>query len=342
MLINQVKNDGYTIGIGLTDHCNSNCAHCYSRTANKPTDLDYDLICRLVDAIPIKSVNFGTGESVLYADFIKVLHYLNERNINVALTTNGISILQLTNEELRRFHDIDFSIDFADQKMNDDWRYEGAYFTVLSGAERCRKLGIEASLVTCLMKENAAYMGELAKLAIANDLSLRVNVYKSVFTREHQPTYKEFWSAIRDLTQNAFFTACSEPIVSAAIGNENQKNGNPCGRMSFRIHPDGAIVPCVYLKESKVTIENLLADFERWVEELTGMVNLPLPDVCQKCRYAQICQGGCASRRIFQGKREPDEYCFVLRDDHPEINARWKKSKGLVHEDYLCTMIFTG
>ncbi|MBU1881889.1 radical SAM protein, partial [bacterium] len=67
-----------------------------------------------------------------------------------------------------------------------------------------------------------------------------------------------------------------------------------------------------------------------------------LPEPCRECEWKEVCQGGCASRRLLKGKAEPDEYCFIIRHDKPQINARWRESKGLVHEDYLCTMIFTG
>ncbi len=342
MVIDALHNDGYTIGIGLTDRCNSNCAHCYSRTSAEPEDLDYDLLIRLIDTIPIKSINFGTGESIHYPRFTDVLHLLSEKRIDVALTTNGLTIEELSDEDVRLFHDVDFSIDFPDPAINDRWRYDGAFRSVLDGARRCLDLGVEASLVTCLMKENAPDMGKLAELAVNTGLSLRINVYKSVFTRKYQPTYEQFWSAIKDMAESAYFTACSEPIVSAAIGNVKQKKGNPCGRMSFRIHPDGKIVPCVYLKESNVTVKNLTSDFEKQSHRLTDIIKLPLPDICRDCSSVEICQGGCASRRIFNNMNEPDEYCFVVKGERPEINARWKDSKGLVHEDYLCTMIFSG
>lgn len=341
-MMNGISQDGYTIGIGLTDRCDSNCPHCYSRPVDGPRDLDYDLICRLIDAIPIKSINFGTGESILYPRFNDVLRMLADRDIEIAVTTGGATIAEISDKELCLFHDVDFSIDFPDQTTNDKWRGEGAFQSVMEGARRCLDLGVEASLVACLMKENSVYMGRLAELAAQMGLSLRVNVYKSVFTRKHQPTYEEFWAAIRDMAEAAYLTACSEPIVSAAIGNNKQKGGNPCGRMSFRVHPDAKIVPCVYLKESDITVEDLIADFDTCQDRIACALNLPLPKICQDCSYLEICNGGCASRRILGNPREPDEYCFVVKDERPDIKPRWKESKGLVHEDYLCTMIFSG
>lgn len=333
---------GYTVGVGLTDRCNVNCSHCYSRPSEEPRDLDFDLFCRMIDTLPIKSINFGTGESFLYPHFEDVLNVLSDKDIEVAVTTNGWTVAELSDQELLRFHDIDFSLDYPDPETNDRWRGQGSYTKVMEGVARCRDLGVEASLVACLMKDNSSRMGKLAELAAKIGLNLRVNVYKAVITREYQPSYDEFWGALREMADSACFIACSEPIVSAAIGNRKQAKGNPCGRMSFRVHPDAKIVACVYLQESDVTIESMVADPESQVQRLSESVKLPLPDICRDCRHLEICDGGCALRRILNDSSEPDEYCFVVREDHPEINVRWRESKGLVHEDYLCTMIFSG
>jgi radical SAM protein with 4Fe4S-binding SPASM domain len=295
-----------------------------------------------LEVAPIKSVNFGTGESILFPRLIEVIEYLVKRNIVVALTTNGTTVLDLPDAVIQLFHDVDFSLDFPDPRLNDCWRGVGAYQVVMAGIEKCRRLGVETSMVSCLMKENSIYMGALAELAIKLGLNLRVNVYKSVSTRKHQPSYEEFWSAVKDLADAAYFLACSEPVVCAALGMKERLDGSPCGKMSFRIHPDGCIVPCVYLRNSHLTIHDAITDFTAFRRHYHSALELSLPLICQECNWRTVCQGGCTSRRILNHAGEPDEYCFMTHADQPQISARWKASKGLVHEDYLCTMIFSG
>ena len=341
--LNEVLNEnGYTIGIGVTDRCNAECPHCYSRPYDRFHDLDFELIRSLIDAIPIKSVNFGTGESILYERFTELVNELAGRGISLSLTTNGYTVAEITDEDLRKFHDIDFSLDFPDEKDNDNWRGKGAYKMVMEGVERCLKLGIEASLVGCLMKSNHSQMGRLAEKAIGMGLNLRINVYKPVFTSEFKPSYHEFWLAVGEMAETAYFISCSEPIVNAALGRNSCKQGSPCGKKSFRIHPDGKVVPCVYMKDGKVSVQDLLTDLPGSIETLRSELALLLPEVCRDCQFADICQGGCSSRRLFNNPGKPDEYCFVVNGDIPQIDAKWKGSKNLVHEDYLCTMIFSG
>jgi radical SAM protein with 4Fe4S-binding SPASM domain len=334
--------ESYTVGLGLTDRCTAQCPHCYSRPTNDYHELDFDQILRLVETVPVKSINFGTGESILYPRFMDLVRLLTDRQIPVAVTTNGATVRNISDSELRLFHDVDFSLDFPQAELNDHWRGIGSFQAVMEGIARCRDQGVEASLVTCLMHENSSQMGPLAALAADLGVNLRVNIYKPVLSPQHQPTYEQFWQAIADLANAAYFIACSEPIVNAAIHNERGCHGFPCGRSSFRVHPDGRIVSCVYLNHTEVTLANLMADFQTESKRLQATVHLSLPEICLTCEYATVCAGGCASRRILGNRHQPDEYCFKVRGDRPAINARWKESKDLVHENYLCTMIFSG
>ncbi|MFH1861589.1 MAG: radical SAM protein [bacterium] len=332
----------YTAGIGLTDRCNANCPHCYSRSRNDGIDLDFDLFCSLLDSVPLKSVNFGTGESILYSRFREVIRMLKERQIDIAVTTNGTTVEALTDEELSWFHDIDFSLDFPDAQRHDSWRGLGAFTAVMRGAQRCLDLGVEASFVACLMHSNGSCMGELVELAARMKLNLRVNVYKSVFTREYQPTYEQFWGAVKDMATAGYFIACSEPVVNAALGNRNACKGSPCGSQSFRVHPDGRVVSCVYLKSGNLSVNDLMEDFSISKHNLCREMHLPLPEICWTCEFVDICRGGCTARRTLNDPQQPDEYCFLTKGKTPDIPARWKESKDLVHESYLCTMIFSG
>jgi radical SAM protein with 4Fe4S-binding SPASM domain len=337
-----VSREGYVIGLGLTDRCTTQCAHCYSRPQDGHHELDFQQVLALLGSLSVRSVNFGTGESMLYPRFLELVHALAQKGIPMAVTTNGFTVRNLSDGDLRLFHDVDFSLDFPDPMMNDTWRGLGSFQGVYEGIQRCREQGVEASLVTCLMKENYAYLGKLAELAAQWGVNLRVNVYKSVLSHEHQADYRQFWQAIADMAQAAYFTACSEPIVNAAIGNGRACHGIPCGQRSFRVHPDGLVTSCVYLQDSKITISQLIDNFEGQKAALVQALELQLPEVCRSCPVVEICGGGCASRRLLGQSDQPDEYCFVLRKEHPVINARWKASKDLVHENYLCTMIFCG
>ena len=55
---------GYSLGIGLTNDCNLNCAHCYrdTQTINYISLAQVKEICRM---IPVDSMGMGTGENAI-------------------------------------------------------------------------------------------------------------------------------------------------------------------------------------------------------------------------------------------------------------------------------------
>jgi len=336
------QNRKITLGIGLTDRCNADCPHCYSRPENSPHDIPFETIKAIVDKLPLKSVNFGTGESIFHPQFLPIIEYVSSRGIDMAVTTNGTTAVELSDEHLKLFHDLDFSLDFPTVPEHDGWRSPGMFKSVVDGLERCAKLGVEASIVACLMKNNYHRMGALTEFAVKMGVNLRINVYKPVYRAVYKTSYQEFWSAVSAMADKAYFISCTEPIVCAAIGkNGSNSLGSPCGQHSLRIHPDGKVVSCIYFTRSDLTIMDLIEDSDAVFASSQKAIDLPLNKICQGCEHLTVCQGGCASRRIYD-RTDIDEYCFIRQNEKPKIAAKWKNSKGLVHEDYLCTMIFSG
>jgi radical SAM protein with 4Fe4S-binding SPASM domain len=291
--------------------------------------------------MPIASVNFGTGESIFYPLFREAVEFIVTFGIPISLTTNGASVEKMEDGLLKLFHDIDFSIDFPFPGMNDNWRGAGNFSSVLNGIKRCQEANVECSIVVCLMKENSGYMGQISDLAQKLRVNLRINTYKPVVAKEHHPSYEEFWKAIKTLTSSAYLISCSEPIINALINHNHSGNGHPCGKNSFRLKPDGKVVPCVYIRHNEIELDELISEYEEKSEITLTLLSLPLPPQCQACELVQICQGGCSARRILSQPHCPDEYCFIGKAEKPQINVHWKKSKDLIHENYLCTLIFS-
>jgi radical SAM protein with 4Fe4S-binding SPASM domain len=223
----------------------------------------------------------------------------------------------------------------------------GASKDVLSGVERCKKLGVEVSLVTAMMKENCRQIDKVAALARSLGVNLRINTYKPVNTDKHKLTYEEFWLGIKLLLESASLISCSEPVVNVLLGNKTLDGGFPCGKQSLRINPDGGVVPCVYWKEPKCTLEDIVEWHKRSSEiEFKAVVatlsneSRAIPEACVSCAHVDACKGGCAATRYYNDPKKPDPYCFVLKGgEKPDIKWTWAKAKDLVHSSYLCTII---
>lgn len=316
-----------TIGIGLTNRCNLNCEHCYSRKMTEKT-IDLEDVRKILKMFPnLESVNFGTGESILNNQFEEIVSLFHANSIKMAVTSNGLTVNKMSEETLKKFEDVDVSIDFPNASMHDKWRgKKGLFDEAIKAIKRCKKFKINVSVVAVLMANNYNYFKGFKKILDKYDINLRINFYKPVNKDQFTPSYEQFWSAIKSLSETFKIISCSEPIL--ALFWEDVAGGSRCGN-SLRIHPDGDIASCVYVKNN----EN---------HEKFNRDKKKLPIFCKGCVVAEKCMGGCYGRRITENRKNlPDSFCpFLNEKELPKIKfKKYKKGKDLIHSKYLCTII---
>src|SRR6201988_2857666 len=93
---------GIALGLGLTNECNLSCAFCY-RDPARTDRLSLDQVKSVVERLPIRSVNLGTGENGMHPDFKTILAYLRKKAIKLTITSNCHSIAVLEDTEVRAF-----------------------------------------------------------------------------------------------------------------------------------------------------------------------------------------------------------------------------------------------
>src|SRR3984957_8552737 len=113
-----------SIGLVLTNECNLSCAFCY-RDPNRTDRLSLDQVKSVMERLPIRSVNLGTGENGMHPEFKAILGYLRIQPIKLTITSNGHSVAVLEDKELLAFHDIEFSLDYSTQGEQDGQRGDG-------------------------------------------------------------------------------------------------------------------------------------------------------------------------------------------------------------------------
>jgi MoaA/NifB/PqqE/SkfB family radical SAM enzyme len=123
-MMEKSSGNGFSVGLGLTNECNLACAHCY-RDTGRIDRLSLEDVQRVCENLPVRSVNLGTGENGLHPEFHAILWYLRDRGTTIALTSNGYTAAVLTDDELRSFADLEFSLDFATEREQDSWRGPG-------------------------------------------------------------------------------------------------------------------------------------------------------------------------------------------------------------------------
>ncbi len=328
---------GYSVGIGLTNDCNLRCAHCY-RDTDRISTLSLEQVRRICESIPVDAMGMGTGENALHPEFISIVEYLRSQDIKLSLASNGYSLTAIPEEILLSFHDVEVSIDYPTQGEQDTWRGEGNWDLVHQAIERCRRSGIEVSMLATLMKTNYDKMDRLVELARRDRVNLRVNAYQAVKTDAYLLSYKEFWEGYRRLFSEGLVISCSEPVVRAVMGFDQVQS--PCGRRSIRFNPRGQVIPCVYWPadaESAPILEDLYREGDRVMQDHSFLAARQIPAAASDC----ACQGGCASRRrLNQDMNGHDAYCPWVRGE--QIDLAWEAApvdKGLMRAGNVCTTI---
>jgi MoaA/NifB/PqqE/SkfB family radical SAM enzyme len=142
-----------SLRLGLTNECNLSCAFCY-RDPARTDRLSLDQVKSVMERLPIRSVNLGTGENGMHPEFKAILSYLRTLPIKLTITSNGHSVAVLEDKELLAFHDIEFSLDYATQDEQDAQRGNGNWELIHHQAERCVRLGVPVTIIAVMMKAN--------------------------------------------------------------------------------------------------------------------------------------------------------------------------------------------
>ena len=327
---------GYSVGIGLTNDCNLNCAHCY-RDTERVWSISLAQVKRICETIPVDSIGMGTGENALHPEFIPIVEYLGSRGIRLSIASNGYSLTVIPEGILAAFKDVEVSIDHPSQVEQDAWRGPGNWELVHQAIGRCQRLGLQVSILATMLKTNYQKMDRLVGLARQHAVSLRVNAYQAVKTDAYRLSYPEFWEGYRRLFAAGLVVSCSEPVVRAVLGLDQVQS--PCGRTSLRFNPRGQVIPCVYWPSNghaPLTLEDFYRLGNRVVEDPSFLNARQIPAGASTCP----CQGGCASRRALNQRLDAhDDYCPWVRGESLKLEWKAGPRKDLMRAGNVCTTI---
>jgi radical SAM protein with 4Fe4S-binding SPASM domain len=329
--------DGISLGLGLTNECNLSCSFCY-RDPARADRLSLDQVKAVMESLPIRSVNLGTGENGMHPDFKAILAYLQAKPVKLTITSNGHSVAVLEDNELRAFHDIEFSLDYATQAEQDAQRGDGNWALIHQQAGRCRRLQIPVTIVAVMMKSNYLRLADVARVAKQFDAPLRVNVYQSVRSDIYALSYEQYWEGFRRLFEETDVIAIGEPLVRAMAGLPPLGGG--CGISTVRVTPRATTQPCVYWPGPGEPLSDLISVGPEILNTAPFEQARTLPEACQSCEFRDSCHGGCAGRRRLQGAlQQPDFYCPIIRGERPRLAIRMAANRDLPKFGSSCTTV---
>jgi radical SAM protein with 4Fe4S-binding SPASM domain len=328
---------GISLGLGLTNECNLSCSFCY-RDPARTDRLSLDQVKSVMERLPVRSVNLGTGENGMHPDFKAILAYLRTKPVKLTITSNGHSVAVLEDNELRAFHDIEFSLDYPSEAEQDAQRGPGNWALVRQQAERCVRLGIPVTVIAVMMKSNYLRLADVARVAKHFNAPLRVNVYQSVRSDVYALTYEEYWDGFRRLFEETDVIAIGEPLVRAMAGLPPLRAG--CGVSTVRVTPRATTQPCVYWPGSGEPLSDLILAGAQIVNSPSFEQARTTPKACEPCEFREACHGGCAGRRRLQGALlHPDCYCPIVRGERPTLQIRMAANRDLPKLSSSCTTV---
>jgi len=336
-LTRPASSEGFAIGLGLTNECNLACSFCY-RDPSRVDRLSLEQVRSAIASLPVRSVNLGTGENGMHPEFREILSFLRSQPVKLTITSNGHSAEVLTDDELRAFHDIEFSLDYSTEEKQDAQRGAGNWALIHQQAKRCRRLGVPVTFIAVMMKANYRGLVNVARIAKRYDAPLRINVYQAVRSDLYALTYEEYWQGFRALFAETDVIAIGEPLVRAMAELPPRLGG--CGASTVRITPRATTQPCVYWPGSGEPLSILpslgpkIAETSDFVEARTA------PEACRPCAFLDSCHGGCAGRRRIQNAlHQPDFYCPIVRGEIQKLEIRMAPARELPKRESACTTI---
>ncbi len=328
---------GISLGLGLTNECNLACAFCY-RDPARTDRLSLDQVKAVMERLPVRSVNLGTGENGMHPDFKVILAYLHTKQVKLTITSNGHSVAVLEDNELRAFHDIEFSLDYPTQEEQDAQRGTGNWELIHQQAERCLRLRVPVTIIAVMMKSNYLRLADVARAAKRLDAPLRVNVYQAVRSDIYALSYEEYWEGFRRLFAETDVIAIGEPLVRAMAGLPPLQGG--CGVSTVRVTPRATTQPCVYWPGPGEPLSDLISAGTNILNSTPFEQARTLPEACNPCEFRESCHGGCAGRRRLQGALlEPDCYCPIIRGERPGLEIRMAANRDLPKLSSSCTTV---
>jgi radical SAM protein with 4Fe4S-binding SPASM domain len=326
-----------SLGLGLTNECNLACAFCY-RDPARTDRLSLDQVKRVMERLPVRSVNLGTGENGMHPDFKAILGYLRTQPVKLTVTSNGHSVAVLEDDELRAFHDIEFSLDYATQAEQDAQRGPGNWELIHRQGERCVRLGVPVTIIAVMMKANYLRLAEVARVAKQFDAPLRVNVYQAVRSDIYALSYEQYWEGFERLFAETDVIAIGEPLVRAMAGLPPLVGG--CGVNTVRVTPRATTQPCVYWPGAGEPLSDLISRGLDILDSEPFDQCRMLPQACRPCQFRDSCHGGCAGRRRLQDALlEPDYYCPIVRGQRRSLPIRMAATRDLPKLSSSCTTV---
>ena len=315
------------------------CAPEHRNSTRKIPHLSKDEVLKIAKQIidsGALQVKIGGGEPFLYEHFFSLVKILSKNSIAVSTSTNGITLSNLSQKEigvLQKNHvKVSISIDGDEEYHNRIRDPKGKFDSIFKNAINGLEYLLSNNCCTAIRSTIINSPESVKQIKFLNQLSQRYEVETRI--RLAKPMYKAnsnsySFTKPNDLYLEAFKELReireSNPLINIddIVNYDDSSNFFNCGldcsagTRSCFVNASGELSPCGFLDDKfppislldgKTTLKHEWNNGESFknIRRYFKKENEISP--CSKCRFVDMCQGGCPAVRFFT-QEEQDLRC---------------------------------
>ncbi len=316
-----------------TTACNLECVHCRRLEVGKElskNDLSLQDVYRLIEGLaydfdPSPVLVLSGGEPLVRPDIFDIVDFAAQKEVPVALSTNGTLIDRKIAEKIAGsgIRRVSISLDGASSDTHDRFRQmPGAFDSAVQGISHLRSFGIPFQINTTITKHNVHELDEIYRLSLSleadslhpfllvpvgcgleikEDLQLSPEEYEETLLKIYQLSERGEIH-IRPICAPLYFRILVQKKASSlkrknTSGMTQVTKGCLAGSAICFVSHKGDVFPCGYLPITCGNIRNQsLKDIWQHSDVFRSICE---PDLlegkCGLCRYKKICSG-CRAR----------------------------------------------
>lgn len=302
------------ITIEITSYCNHRCKHCFVGDGLNKHSLDFDTVIKTLDELREHNeigLTFSGGEPTIHPQFKEIISYALKLGFKITVLTNGLNADDETINLLSHPH-VTVSIPILGwQESHDEMTSVlGSFNRVINNIKLYKERNANLRITTVISNLNYKDMPKMEQFC--SEIG--------VTNFEVSPLFPIGW-ALKNWAELCKDMEQYDLMVSQCGGNEQHEYNKSyqdipeklfsccdCGTKIINILSDGAITPCLMLREKTFELGSIynesITDIissehpgRLRVKSLMSYINLP---TCSSCEAMYICRGGgCRGMNYF-------------------------------------------
>lgn len=326
----------------LTNKCGLNCRHCFNEKIRNEKLLSIGTWKRIIDELVDMKVFFVKitgGEPFLYPQLFELLHYLDLKQLNYIIYTNGLNITNNIEEIKNLKHLLMLRVSLeGTEAYNDYIRGKGNFNKVISVFKILESNGINYSINYTINRKNYTVLPDLEKYIIDicklnTTIHLGFIKYAGSSLKNTELCFKddECYRKALDFIDGFLKTSrIVEPLYMlpeyyyTVCGNHF---GCPAGQLSMVIRYNGDVIPCGLMDGYEIArCGNACTDklINIWNSERMNYFRcLKCSERCEECvEFMRNCTGGCRANalNLFENITCNDVNCYIYTTNFARKN----------------------